>query len=728
VPFIIVDEIKISRKLKTMSELPVENYDNADAAELSRIEEALTLLFTLYDIRVDVPGIMSDTALDAEGSEAEPEEVFRAICEKVGCEVQLGTLPVGQIESTELPVIALRDKEVFLCLPEQTHEGVIHHIGAGKMIKSLSHAYGEGSSFRTLLILPPVQKKPNAIAAEVIKFKEFTWFWDEFSRYKTSMVEVVLCSVFINLFALALPLYTMNIYDRVVVSFAEATLMALTIGVVIVVLFDFMFRFVRSYIMERCSSKLGVGFDLSLMEKIFHTRAGIIGLSVGELSSLFKELQGVKNFFAVSFASSVVDFPFFFLFILIIYLISPVVALVPIVGLIVVIIFNSAAYSMISASSKEHVALIQGKTKMLIEMLSGVEAIQSTGGFGNRLLKWKRMSSASAGLARQHNMIMALVSSLSNSVVQFVQVMVVLTGVYQIQDSQLTVGGLIACSILSGRAMATVMRLPDVVAQSKKSLEVLKIAHQLYDHKEGVVSGVSPKGQLSGAISMKDVAFAYPQTERPTISGVNFAIAPQEKVGIIGMSGAGKTTLANLLVGMEKPNMGEVMLDDFLLPSIPRTELKRHIGYLPQEPSFFEGTIRDNIVMGREVSEGELAYLVDVTGLQEILKSTGEGLDGLVSPNGQNLSPGQRQAIAIARGLVGNPSIIVFDEPTTGMDNALENSLRTRIPELIADKTFIMITHKTTLLPLVDRLILMAGGKILADGPRDQVLAEIQKG
>jgi ATP-binding cassette subfamily B protein/ATP-binding cassette subfamily C protein LapB len=711
-----------------MSELTAEIYDDPAAIDLSPITETLTILFSLYDIRVDVPGIVADIALDVELGEMGIAAIFRAVCEKIGCEVKTDRLTAQHIETTELPLVAMQGEHIYLCLPKATHDGVIHHIGVGKSEQSLSELYGEACEFNVILILPPVQKEENAFAVEVNKFKEFTWFWNEFIRYKSSIIEIVVCSVFTNLFALALPLYTMNVYDRVVVSFAEATLMALTIGVVIVVFFDFMFRFVRSYIMERCSSKLGVSFDLGLMEKIFHTRAGIIGLSVGEMSNLFKELQAVKNFFAVSFMSSVVDFPFFILFILIIYLISPMVALVPVIGMIMLIIINLASYRIIGASTKQHVGLNQSKTKMLIELLGGVEAIQSTGGFGNRLLKWKRISSAGAGLSRKHNMIMAFVTSLSGSIVQLVQVMVVLVGVYQIQDSALTVGGLIACSILSGRAMASGMRMPDAVAQSKKSLEVLSIVHKLYSYNESAPFGVSPKGRLTGSITMKDVSFTYPKSSRPALSGISFTIHANEKVGIIGMSGAGKTTLANLLVGMEKPAVGEIMLDDFLLHSVPRTELKRHIGYLPQEPSFFEGTIRDNIAMGREVSEEEMEYLVDVTGLYEILKTTGEGLDGEVAPRGHNLSPGQRQAIAIARGLVGNPSVIVFDEPTTGMDNALEHSLRTRIPEAIADKTFVMITHKTTLLPLVDRLILLVGGKVLADGPRDKVLAEIQKG
>jgi ATP-binding cassette subfamily C protein LapB len=690
------------------------------------IKSALKKLLSFYDTRVDVDGLIDDQVIALEEPDA-PERILKQVLDSIDFKTKITSLNSEEIAECELPVMVCVEGDFYIHLPQQTHEGLLYKIGEGKQESTLDELYEAQDVFQVLLITPPLAAEENVLKQTLKELKQYDWFWDEFHLYKPNLLEVALCTLFMNVFALALPLYTMNIYDRVVVSFAESTLFALTIGVVIVIGFDFMFRFVRSYALESISAKLTTAFDMKLMDRILSIRSAQMGMSVGELSNMFRELQGVKNFFTIPFVSTLLDLPFFFLFVLIIYILSPVVALVPIVGAALIIASNIFSYHLVQQSTQKHISILQSKNRMLVEMLSGVGAMQSSGLLGNRMLRWKRFSSDSARLLRKHNIITAFSNSISTAVSYLVQVFVVFVGVYQISGGSLTIGGLIACSIMSGRAMGPVMRLPDLVANTRKSLEVLKLSDKLFAEAEDKQRALSPKGPFEGRLDIRNVQFQYPKQHRAALQNISLSIQAGEKVGIIGMSGAGKTTLASLITGMAPLTEGEVLIDDYHIGLIPQTELKRTIGYLPQTPAFFEGTIRENIVMGRDIEDEELNQVMQVSGLQAVMKSTGIGVDAEVEPMGGNLSPGQKQTIAIARALVGDPDIILFDEPTNGMDNQLEAAMQNHIQTLIAGKTFLLITHKTTLLPLVDRLIVFNQGKIVLDGPRDEILQKLSK-
>jgi len=323
---------------------------------------------------------------------------------------------------------------------------------------------------------------------------------------------------------------------------------------------------------------------------------------------------------------------------------------------------------------------------------------------------------------------MSFMSNLSLFLSQTGHVFVIFVGAYQINEGNLTIGGLIACTILSGRAIGPIVSLSNVIARLKQSNDVLKVIDKFFQapHENMHDLTKSVKGPFTGRITLQKVGFQYEGQSSAALENINLEIAAGESIGLIGKTAAGKSTLAKVLANLVSPQQGSVLLDGYDYDAVPLTELRRTIAYVPQDSFFFRGSVRHNILLGREnIDEDALQEAISISGLDIVIQNSAQGLDTEVGELGTKLSGGQKQAISLARALVQRPRILIFDEPTTGMDNALEHHVRQRLQEYIKDKTFIMVTHRTTMLPLVNRLVLLDRGRILADGPRDEILNKL---
>ena len=560
------------------------------------------------------------------------------------------------------------------------------------------------------------------------EIKDKDWFWNPVKKFRKSYIEIGILTFFINIFALALPLFSMSVYDRVVPNNATETLFVLAVGVVIILLFDIFFKSVRNYIIEKVGKELGVYLEEELLKRVLSIQSQYDVMLVGTKANLFRELALIKDFFATKSVVQVVDFPFFFLAVTVIFIISPMIALVPLLVAILVLIFNFAMQVPISNLSKRNIENIQAKHSFLVETIQGSEMIKLSNARSTKLFNWRNIIALTDSVTHKIQSLNVFSMNLSQTVIQFVTLLVIFVGVFEIANKNLSVGGLIAVTILASRAMVPVIQVSMTVIKLKEIKESLNNINDFFffflENDKNIEIGL---GEIKGNIEFKNVDFYYKNSKYPSLDNCNIKIKEGEKVGIIGQTGAGKSTFLRILTGLDAPTKGSVYLDDHEISTIHPIEIRQNIGVMPQEPFLFSGTLKENIELATPVSKKKLMELIKITGLEDLVKKSGQG-DGLqVGERGSNLSVGQRHLVALARALINNPPILILDEPTTGLDVGLEKTLISHMKQVLENKTLIVITHRFAALDLVDRIIVLNQGKVVADGPKNLVLASLQE-
>ena len=560
------------------------------------------------------------------------------------------------------------------------------------------------------------------------EIKDKDWFWNPVKKFRKSYIEIGILTFFINIFALAVPLFSMSVYDRVVPNNATETLFVLAVGVVIILLFDIFFKSVRNYIIEKVGKELGVYLEEELLKRVLSIQSQYDVMLVGTKANLFRELALIKDFFATKSVVQVVDFPFFFLAVTVIFIISPMIALVPLLVAILVIVFNFAMQVPISNLSKKNIENIQAKHSFLVETIQGSEIIKLSNARSTKLFNWRNIIAVTDSITHKIQSLNVFSMNLSQTVIQFVTLLVIIVGVFEIANKNLSVGGLIAVTILSSRAMVPVIQVSMMAIKLKEIKESLNNINDFWhlplENDKNIEIGL---GEIKGNIEFKNVDFYYKNSKYPSLENCNIKIKEGERVGIIGQTGAGKSTFLRILTGLDSPTKGSVYLDGHEISTIHPIEIRQNIGVMPQDPFLFSGTLKENIELSTPISKEKLMELIKITGLEDLVKKSGQG-DGLqVGERGCNLSVGQRHLVALARALLNNPPILLLDEPTTGLDVGLEKTLITHMKEILNNKTLIVITHRFAALDLVDRVIVLNQGRVVADGPKNAVLASLQE-
>ena len=554
------------------------------------------------------------------------------------------------------------------------------------------------------------------------------WFWNPVKKFWKSYVEIGVLTFFINIFALAVPLFSMSVYDRVVPNNAVETLFVLAVGVVVILLFDVYFKSVRNHIIEKVGKELGVYLEEELLKRVLSVQAQYDSMLVGTKANLFRELALIKDFFATKSVVQVIDFPFFFVAVAVIFVISPMIALVPILIAILVLVFNLAMQVPIANLSKKNIENIQAKHSFLVETIQGSEIIKLSNARSTKLFNWRNIIAITDSVAHKIQSLNVFSMNLSQTVIQFVTLLVIIVGVFEIDSKHLSVGGLIAVTILASRAMVPIIQTSMMAIKLKEIKESLDNINDFWhlplENDKNIEIGL---GEIKGNIEFKNVDFYYKNSKYPSLENCNIKIKEGEKVGIIGQTGAGKSTFLRILTGLDTPTKGSVYLDGHEISTIHPVEIRQNIGVMPQEPFLFSGTLKENIELSTPISKEKMMQLIKITGLEDLVKKSGQG-DGLqVGERGCNLSVGQRHLVALARALLNNPSILLLDEPTTGLDVGLEKSLIQHMKQVLDNKTLIVITHRFAALELVDRVIVLNQGKVVADGPKNAVLAALQE-
>lgn len=563
------------------------------------------------------------------------------------------------------------------------------------------------------------------------KNKKEHWFWSVMKSSWRIYRDVLLASFFINLFAIATPLFVMNVYDRVVPNQAIETLWVLAVGVFVVYLFDIVLKGLRGYFIEVAGKKSDVILSGFLFERVLGARFDERPSSVGSFASQFREFDSVRNFYTSSTIAALVDIPFVFLFLLVIYYVGGPLVWVPIIALPIILICGWMMQKPIKHAIEQTFVASAQKNSTLIESLVGLESVKVLGAEGFLQRLWEKSVGHVAHWGQRMRMLSLSVSLFSGFVQQAANVIIVIVGVYLIAERELTMGALIASVMLAGRALGPISQIATLLVsydQTKTALSALDDIVSKTQERNPEKPFVK-RPSFKGAIHFNKVTFNYPDEQQAALDNVSFSIKPGEKVAIIGRIGSGKSTIQKLLLGLYRPTEGSILFDGIDSQQIDPADLRAHIGHVPQDVILFAGSVKSNIIYGApSTKDADMIAVSEVAGVKEFVDRHPLGFDRSVGERGQALSGGQRQSIGVARALLGSPSMCLMDEPTTGMDNSTELLVKENLSTVLKDSTVILVTHKMSLLSLVDRVIVLDGGRLIADGQKESVLDALKKG
>ncbi|NOG31797.1 type I secretion system permease/ATPase [Halomonas sp. TBZ9] len=643
--------------------------------------------------------------------------------------------PLGELNPALFPVILLLESGRACLLQEvdlSTGQATVSFPELSDATTDISlHGLAEAYSGQAIYVRPKFRF--DARGPEVKQSRERHWFWGVIRENRKLYRDVILGSVLINLFAVAMPLFVMNVYDRVVPNAATETLWVLAVGILIVLCFDLALRLMRNFFVDLAASRADVKLTSSIMQRVLGMRMEAKPASTGSFTSTLQSFESVRAFIGSATIVALVDLPFVLLFMTIIALIGVPLVIPIVVGAVFVLLYAMAAQSKLHELSETTWRISAQRNSTLVEAVGNLETVKALRGESRLQGNWERASAFLSRTAAQLRLVSTSVTSVALWAQHTVSVVIIIIGVYLIIEGELTQGGLIAAYLLSSRAMAPISQAAGLMAQYHQSATALEALNGVMDKPQERTDSKRyiDRPVVQGDLRFDSVSLRYPDEERDALREVSFRLKPGEKVALIGRIGSGKSTLNKLLLGFYQPTSGAVLLDDVDIRQYDPLQLRRHIGYVPQDITLFYGSLRDNIVAGGGidgVDDDKLLDAINLSGLADLVRSHPQGVDLPVGEGGSLLSGGQRQAIAIARAVVHAPQVLLLDEPSSAMDHASEDRLKKQLTRYAADKTLIVVTHRTSLLSLVDRIIVMDGGKVMADGPREQVVEALRKG
>ena len=551
------------------------------------------------------------------------------------------------------------------------------------------------------------------------------WFWKSVFDNKKIYNQIILASIFINMFAIASAFYIMTVYDKVVPNSAYSSLIALTIGMVIVHIFDFIMKMLRSYFTDIAGQKLDDVVAGKLYDKISAHDASILGKSNSNIITSIREFETFRDFFTSSSLVIFIDIPFMVLFIFVLWYIGGLIALVPTLIAPFVILVIMLIQPNLKKLAEQELGTKQGKLGILTELLNNHETVKTVTG-GNFLRgRWVDAVSNQNKLSVVSKIFANFSTTFAQSGIAASQTFIVFFGIFLIASTDLTMGALVACVILSGRTLSPLAQLSGILNKFSSATEAFKKIDSLMEQvgREETVSTEVATILDQGKIEIKNLN--YSKEDKKILDNISLQINPGESVGIIGPVGGGKSSLLKAIVGYYPLSHGSLKIDSYDINNIPSKKLREVIAYLPQTTQLFQDTIQENIVSGLEgISDEKIIEASRKANAHEFISSMPKGYGAMLYENGKNLSGGQRQKIAIARTLIREPSVIILDEPTNSLDGETEAIMTNYIKESYSKKTMLIATHKPSLLHLVDRVIIVVDGKVVADGPRDQILEQ----
>ncbi len=703
--------------------------------------ETLVLFTSLYNRPYSAEALVAD--LPVEDSRSTPKlfsldnkdsiSNFTRASAKAGFKSKLIDYKLGEISKLLLPVILILKDDKSCILTKISDDGkscavLMPELGNVENWVSFNDLEDEYIGYSYLL--KPIDHDSN-VSKKILKHENKHWFWGTIEYSKTIYFDVIIASFLINLFALASPLFTMNVYDRVVPNNAIDTMWVLAIGVIVVYFFDMLLKFLRALFLENAGKKSDIIMSSIIFEKVLNIKMSAKPKSIGSFASNLKDFDSVRSFFASSTIATMVDLPFSIVFIFVIYLIGNMLVFIPISVAIIIILYSIVVEKPLRKSVESTYAASAYKNSVLIETLGALETIKALGLSGHAQWKYEESTGDIAQKGLKSRILSSSITTFSNFMVQINTVALIIGGVFAIGDKELSMGGLIAIVMLGSRTLAPLGQVASLIAsfaQTKTAFDGLEQIMALPSERENGKKFVT-RPNFKGKIEFKNVSFTYPGNENKILDDVSFIINSGESVGIIGTNGSGKSTIEKLIIGLYSPTDGSILIDGIDISQIDPADLRRNISYVPQDVVLFQGTLKSNIVARKpDASDEEILRASAMSGVDNFANTHPMGFDMIVGERGEFLSGGQRQAIAVARALIEISPLMLLDEPTNAMDSLNEARVISSFGFLKGKKTLILITHKQNLLNLADRLILIEAGRVAMDGKKSEVIERLTKG
>ncbi len=660
-------------------------------------------------------------------------ELFVRAASRGGFSARLVKTPLKKISALVTPVVLLTKGRRACTLVSIDKKKAIARIimpeaGEGTREVSLQQLAREYTGY-AFFIREKYQYDDRA--PEALKVRSRHWFWGTITQSWRIYRDVLLASFLINIFAVVSPLFVMNVYDRVVPNNAIETLWVLAIGAFALFTFDTVLKLMRSYFIDIAGKKSDILLSSRIFEKIMGLSMASRPQSVGSFSRNVQEFESIRDFITSSTITALVDLPFTILIVLVIGFIGGPLAVVPAIGALLIAVYGFALQGPLRRYVDKTVRSSAQKNATLIEVMTNIESLKVARAESDLQSRWEKNVGHIAKWGIRSKLLSTSAGTIAAYIQQVVTIAMIIGGVYMIAEGELSMGGLIATVMLAGRALAPMGQVAGLSTrynQSKVALGALNDIMKLpSDRPEGKAYAHRPV--LKGDIEFDQVEFSYPGQELKALSHINLKIKAGEKVGFIGRIGSGKTTIEKMILGLYQPESGAVRIDGVDIRQINPSDLRHNIGCALQDSTLMYGTLKENVALGVSyMDDSAILRAAEVSGVKEFADRHPSGMDMQVGERGSNLSGGQRQSVALARAMLTDAPIIVLDEPCSSMDNTTETRLRDNLRQYCASKTLLLVTHKASMLDLVDRLVVMDQGRIVADGPKDQVFAALREG
>ncbi|HYC49369.1 MAG TPA: type I secretion system permease/ATPase [Burkholderiales bacterium] len=652
--------------------------------------------------------------------------------ERAGLEARLVKTRLGEIKPEFLPSIVLaRARRAYVLVRIDAGRAELIDPADPENVREVPLAELESEYSGHSMLLTRLQRFSAGTRTEQIIDKHH-WFWGTMRREVRTYSEVALATVLINVFALASPLFFMNVYDRVVPNQAMETLWVLTIGIAIVFAFDLVLKVIRGYFIDVVGRRADLALSAALFARVMDLKLDQPRQPVGTLANNLREFESLREFFTSATLASIIDLPFALLFIAMIFWIGGFWMTLPVlIAIPIVVLVGLALQPALRDHIKRSFAATEAKYATVIETLAAIEHVKHLNAASQLQRRWESLVDFVARESLTARVLSAFALHFTGWIQAASGIAVLIVGAYLAADGKLTLGALIACAIIASRAVAPLTQLAGLLTRYHTATTALNALNKIMEAPIEREPGKTfvHRRRLDGRIDFRAVTFRYPGQQVDALREASFAIAPGSRVGVIGRMGSGKSTLAKLLIGLHHPQAGNVLIDGIDSRQIDPTDLRRNIGYMPQNVVLFSGTVRQNLTMGApNTDDAAMLRAVQLVGLDEHLNKHPEGFDMPVGERGDALSGGQKQAVALARALLSDPPVLLLDEPTAAMDTGTEEQFKARLARVLEGRTLIVVTHRESMLTLVDRLIVMDGGRVVAAGPKTDVLQALAQG
>jgi ATP-binding cassette, subfamily C, bacterial LapB len=661
-----------------------------------------------------------------------------------------GTLPFHQIEPAldqvgmrgdpivrrlrgwpvqKLPaILELEEQRAAVLLETRAGEGLIYAPGiAEPMWVALDQIEPAYTGRAVIVEADPTRERLSERPWDEAKRKH--WFWSEAWKVRREFWPVMLAALVVNMLALAVPLFTMNVYDRVIPNKAIPTLWVLALGVMIALSFDFMLRIARARLVDEIGRTLDAKLSQKLFEKVMNLPMAARQGSTGALAKRVSEYELVRDFFASTTVVLLVDISFLLLFLILITVLGGWLVLVPLVGIGAMIAAGMTLRGAMGRAATDAQADSSLQHSILVESIGGIETLKSARAEGQMLGRWRRYSAMSAATQEEMRRLTAVAVNLASLSQQLISVGLLIGGFYQFNQGNMSMGAIIAIVMLAGRAMAPVGQFAFLITRARQAFTTMNSLQQMMeveDERQVAARSIVPEIR-AGRIELAHVDFRYPAAANDALSDLNLKIEPGERIGIIGRVASGKSTLGRVICGLYGPTDGVMTIDGLDSRQYHPHQVRDAFRYVGQDSELFSGSVRDNLMLG--AAKADDAQLIDAvvrSGADIFLSRDAAGFDLPVGERGSRLSGGQKSLLVLARALVSPSKLLFLDEPTGAMDTQTENYFIAHLKNALSkDQTLIVSTHRHQMLSIVDRLIVIDGGRIFADGPRDMVLGSL---